>query len=900
MAGSTKRKSTDTTEPTSETNKRTRGLSASCGTNATSSSSISVPETILEAEHESATLPRTPVNKSFVEDSVTPTQTAQLGSISTPLPPTTPVNAPTQGSQVTPLILSSSNVDPACVNPSESMSRTYQYPNAEPKTPTRSQRSLQAVLSNTTTRLDKPEMEEILKYELCGHVFKHRQFFKEFLVPDKAIQAEVRNRIVASGGLRPNLHLGINENDNHWTIHGTIARQRNEKAAYGVLADMLNVIGRAAYETYGKLYPEEQFRQSYRPFHNHSNCYALWDSPSDAATAPDLVMGQMDPDQKGAHWGDMELLVECKSISDKDHRREAYLQLARYARTVFAHQIYRLRVFGFSLCGSIVNFVCFDRSGLLHSVDIDLSVPAEAHSFVEHIITLLTISPDKFGYDTRYSFRRNNERQMVETLFKFDDDHDPLVVSELLCYRKCCCGRATCVCALGEDLVHKSIWRPDDRDDEGVTLSLFEGVFGVCQVKASNHDKHSTKLDYPDELVESDFASFFRPRKRTDTSVAGTSASSTRNTKNGRPSASDKHRSNTAPVSGPTPRASVSRGIRIKSDILMPRGMSLFDAQSPLHLVMAIHDALLGIMAFTEAGKIHCDISAYNLLLINPEKHYGKNGWEKTPKGHLNPDVWNMTGKGIIHAPDDVAPTAETSTSQSTSHRLKHITKLKRGPVCVIHDTEFTVNEDKKRNKPHGDRTGTPAFISAQLLDGFLSKRGPPVRTFMHDVESLLWILIWVVAHRSQDETEWKVNDTAKDLISNLSQNNLASLSEKKQLLLHDQNRLVTAILGLENDWSKALVPIIQSLAKFLFVYLYAKPALATATVNHSDSEESDSEDYNLAGAAEESLMEKAEFFHEIYNTEPRVHTFVRLFKIFNKEIRMLKSKCPAVDLTRF
>ncbi|KAG8687251.1 hypothetical protein FRC08_012084 [Ceratobasidium sp. 394] len=156
----------------------------------------------------------------------------------------------------------------------------------------------------------------------------------------------------------------------------------------------------------------------------------------------------------------MELVIECKSNSNPTSRSDAYLQLARYARATFAHQIYRLHVLGFSLCSSIVNFVCFDRSGLLHSPDIDLSQQEGANSFVKHIIDLLTLGPNKFGYDTRFSFRREAGQNTVQTLFKFKE-YKPQVVSELLCYHKCCCGRATCVCALGDDVL-KSIWRLED------------------------------------------------------------------------------------------------------------------------------------------------------------------------------------------------------------------------------------------------------------------------------------------------------------------------------------------------------------------------------------------------------------------------------------------------------
>jgi hypothetical protein len=55
---------------------------------------------------------------------------------------------------------------------------------------------------------------------------------------------------------------------------------------------------------------------------------------------------------------------------------------------------------------------------------------------------------------------------------------------------------------------------------------------------------------------------------------------------------------------------------------------------------------LSGVMAFTEAGKIHCDISAYNLLLVNPEKHYQGSGWSKPVNGGANPEIWTRTANG--------------------------------------------------------------------------------------------------------------------------------------------------------------------------------------------------------------------------------------------------------------
>ncbi|KAG9124877.1 hypothetical protein FRC07_009909 [Ceratobasidium sp. 392] len=880
FTGLAKRKVSAGSELTSEAGKRARG------------SDLDSLTSVLEAaEPEAAAIPRTPRNKSFVEGPATPTLTARFASTtvddkepSTPPPSTTPPKSTPDArdtvfcaSAVTPHNMSSSHVDPSCVNPSDSRSQRHRLANA-PKKFTRSQCSKQTIESNKTTKVLEPEMEELLKYELCGRVFQHNKFYDEFLPVNREIQTQARNIIEASGDIKPGSYLGVDQN-NTWTIHEEISLQTDELEVYDKLASMLNVVGRGAHPIYQARNKGEQFRQKYHPFLDHHNRVALWDSPSDTATSPDLVMSD---GQARAHWGDMELIIECKSSSSTNHRNEAYVQLARYARAVFAHQIYRLHVFGFSLCGSIVNFVRFDRSGLLHSPDIDLSTPGGAHSFVQHVITLLTIKPDKFGYDIRYSFKPSDDETKIDTLFKFPGLDDPQVVSELICYRKCCCGRATCVCALGDD-VHKGIWRPEDRDDEGETLALFKGVFGVCQVKAFDYERYTTRLEYPEDLVESPSAYFFYPNpdKPSTAHISGPSKSSTHSKTASQASApGEPHNSDQDVVRGPMPATSILRGVRVKSDILMPRGASLFDAQSPLHLVMAINDALLGIMALTEAGKIHCDISAYNLLLVDPKKHYGNNGWDKSPKVHPAADVWNITGDGTIHIPTD----GDMNPSQSAAFRLQFINKLERGPVCVVHDTEFTVDEHRTRDKVHSDRT---------LLDGYMSASGPTKRTFMHDVESLLWILVWVVAHRSQDKKTWKINDTAKRLIRKLSQNNYESLASDKEMLLTNRSKLVSNIRNLKNDWSDDLIPIIKDLADILYLYLY----VGNTSTGPVEDEDSDSDFFNPPNPMKQVKGSSDEKIHRAYMAEPRINTFVHLLRIFRKRTRALQVKYPSVDL---
>ncbi|KAG8741402.1 hypothetical protein FRC10_002922, partial [Ceratobasidium sp. 414] len=347
MSSAFKRKSPATSEPTSEHNKRSRDSSAAPGSNTSRLSSVSIPETVLESESESTVPPsRTPQNRSLAgEGPATPTPNAPSSAPAIPtagndqapaasLPPSTPpqacsetVNTTLVNPGITPLRLSSSNTDPSSIDPSNSWSR--RHPNA-PNKPARNERSNQAIESNKTTKIDRPEMEEIMKYELCGNVYQHDKFFKEFLESDPLVQEDVGRRIRSSVEFERTSLLGYT--DGRWTISPEITGQRNERQVYAPLAEMLNIIGRAAYAKYMELFPNDQFRQSYHPFHAYHNHHALWDSPSDTGTSPDLIMAPDRARTARTHWADMELLVECKSHSDQASRNEAYLQLARYTR----------------------------------------------------------------------------------------------------------------------------------------------------------------------------------------------------------------------------------------------------------------------------------------------------------------------------------------------------------------------------------------------------------------------------------------------------------------------------------------------------------------------------------------------------------------------------------------
>ncbi|KAG9081261.1 hypothetical protein FRC06_005684 [Ceratobasidium sp. 370] len=293
---------------------------------------------------------------------------------------------------------------------------------------------------------------------------------------------------------------------------------------------------------------------------------------------------------------------------------------------------------------------------------------------------------------------------------------------------------------------------------------------------------------------------------------------------------------------------------------------------------MAIHDALRAIMVFTKAGEIHCDISAYNLLLINPAIHDDDKGLPNAPKSALRPtrQDYNGTGTKCAMAEENI----QLSTSEYKCPQLQRVRDLGRGPVCIIHDTELTINGDKGKNEVHSDRTGTPVFISAQLLESYMTQR-KVTRTYIHDAESLLWVLIWVVAHHSMYEDRWEISDAAAGIIRQLSVHNIKTLWQGKENMLFNWIRLVSNVQDMGTQLAQDLAPVIGELAHFFLIYLYYTPL---------DSGP-DSGPTNLDLLSH--ITQPYDALHKQYVEESRHQTFDRLFGIINRHITWLQKMRP-------
>lgn len=137
------------------------------------------------------------------------------------------------------------------------------------------------------------------------------------------------------------------------------------------------------------------------------------------------------------------------------------------------------------------------------------------------------------------------------------------------------------------------------------------------------------------------------------------------------------------------------------------------------------------------------------------------------------------------------------------------------------------------------------------------------MRTFLHDIESVFWVLVWVVAQRSLNRTEWEVNSDAREMIQDLSERDLKRLGRQKTGIINDLV-LEDRIKRFGNDWSNTLAPVIAELSGELQTYLYAPKS---------------------SGAKSSARRQAAVKEHLEYQSEYREATFQKFLGIFRNHI---------------
>ncbi|QRW13719.1 RNA-directed RNA polymerase L [Ceratobasidium sp. AG-Ba] len=683
--------------------------------------------------------------------------------------------------------------------------------------------------------MQRSDMELALRQEINQAVYEYPNFVDELLaIPDHDRREDVRQALSSIPFFS---HSG-----REWAINCQDLEGQESPEMHTQLARILNAIGQATFTS-------DQFRPVHQEIVALHGVPIKADDPNDTDTSPDIVQAMPGSDGR-RHWAEVQFIAECKGKSASKGREEqlsdALLQVARYARATLIHQIERLHVFSIITYGTEAIFVRLGRTGILHSPPINLQ--KNFSEFALAAAGLFALSPDSFGYDCRFYYwprltgladDYNTERQI-----RIKTGKRRWVVSEILCQRKCLVGRATLVLLLSrvqnhrQRVVLKMIWRDKSRADEGENLEDFRGWHGICQCIWSEVGA-STAVRYRDDMVTSPLMkSLYPPLRNVKATEIRASASG------------GSTRSVTSRISHATRGQSRSwlPEDRVVSTIMMEEGFALWRIGRLGHLLRILRDSVVGLAGIVEQGKVHRDISEGNILCSRLRTstencNDGPPGRSSSPPGNGPGDLTDLDADSDSDTDGDT--TDASSISSGVRYETLADTELNKFPLepeegvipadtykayvqrryrglwCAgrIYDFEFVVKKDRPDNAVRGmERTGTPAFISAQLL---LATNKKPVRhTFLHDLESIFWVLIWMVATRTKHGE--KLTAEAQQLIDDLCNNDDRALGNFKRSFLLLPKAARTDIVALGGDWTGA-AGIVSKLAKILKANIYDK-----------------------------------------------------------------------------
>ncbi|CAE6352129.1 unnamed protein product [Rhizoctonia solani] len=411
------------------------------------------------------------------------------------------------------------------------------------------------------------------------------------------------------------------------------------------------------------------------------------DGPDIPLLKPDLVLFE-EHDLDRRSWETLMVPIEVKA--KRTYLKVGMKLLARYARTVFAHQIHRRHLYGLVICKWAATFVRFDRSGIICSEPIDILESPE--EFYRAFAGLMMLDRKAFGYDTAFTTvltsggRLEYYVDLPGTAFPSNDTDcvqpSPMPqrlelptrrfkVKERLFHRKRICGQGSAILRLHEvqkcakepeseislaglvahslaesqssqpaweelsgapEYVLKIQWRDPNKRREGTMMKYCEGEFGVAQCQW-----------YSDALLWG--ASCHRPGAIScDACSDATPDQEVRPVENLEDIdvdiANEKLGKEPQHVEVDTDQFAAGLGVyrvtRIYSWALFSTvGRPLCTAESPRQFLEAVLDSLLGYWVVFNRGILHRHIGEGSILIADPGQGYNIRKWklEQEPMG---------------------------------------------------------------------------------------------------------------------------------------------------------------------------------------------------------------------------------------------------------------------------
>ncbi|RPB25765.1 hypothetical protein L211DRAFT_782201 [Terfezia boudieri ATCC MYA-4762] len=437
-------------------------------------------------------------------------------------------------------------------------------------------------------------------------------------------------------------------------------------------------------------------------------------------------------------WKDVLVVGELKANFNEDVSKGIILQLGSYARETFCAQPGRRFVNAFTVCGHLARFYFFDRVGVLISTCYDISSKQGQELFMHGLLTYMKMTATELGFDDRYkdiegnTFLPNNNEPVYLHLegktFKLMTTlhRTPAIVSRgTLCWlaregkcleegSTCTNGCKLCLCVI------KEAWRDTKltAESELWKLAKEKNVYGCLDVLVAcdadvvsreviGHNPNNIRnmFDYTGakpilQGISPDVVDNTGTRLRKNSTALETIHSESKITnqplsertkmtkKKPKKRLSSEHTGvNEFPLSKKSKKCGADVvEARTRSFLVVQNvGEKLHRSLQPVELVEALRDAIKCHRSlYEDAGILHCDISVQNIMRTR-------------------------------------TPIARAS-----------------GPKGFLIDLDYA-----QQQYPNSEQsfcmTGTAPFIALELL------LKPQVHhTWRHDLESFLYVLIWL------------------------------------------------------------------------------------------------------------------------------------------------------------
>ncbi|TDL22876.1 hypothetical protein BD410DRAFT_202879 [Rickenella mellea] len=185
--------------------------------------------------------------------------------------------------------------------------------------------------------------------------------------------------------------------------------------------------------------------------------------------------------------------------------------------------------------------------------------------------------------------------------------------------------------------------------------------------------------------------------------------------------------------------------------VILTVGKPLHTASGPRQLVIALRDALFGLRNLYRLGYVHRDVSSGNTYITEPMQ-----GFHILRDGGLGKETHASSG--------------------------------------MAGDFDLCIGRDDKDRQIHSHRTGTLPFMAIDLL----SSLQLPYHSPIHDMESVMWVLVWVVGHKNVDVAGDEPNPQDVKLCDDMSVANMTMdlVAHRKRSLLHILQRLTSRRSG--------------------------------------------------------------------------------------------------------